>query len=477
MSSATLRLAQTVSRPVGWSGFRPARAALTGYLEWLGLANTTGFVALIKSMIPHQVNLRTERVEPEKYRTVEDIAAELRAGGYTDEKIAFLLSDLRPKNQVIDIEGGAVNGGPKVEQPAAAPKQGDVGGRRPSERMTKVMSDVDINIEEFGAGADIAAALVDPTIAPEPELDVGPERVSLSVKLLAAEAREHFWAFRKFIHPELIEGWWQVDVAEHLDQFYRDYVAGKRPKLVLTSPPQHGKPLSDQTLTLTTTGWKRHGDLKVDDRVFHPSGWTTRVVAVSEKAAANYRVELTNGEVFYCHGRHEWTVHNRYNGWTRKTPQTLETCEMLERSLVIGTPGKRGCRYMFQLPFVEPLLGEEKKLPANPYMLGVWLGDGSSTIPAITYGERDACIVGAVTACGFSPGNTEEVPKDSGVFRTYFYNPMLNQLRAAGVLAEQFGIRTKHIPDVYLTASLRQRLNCWLALSIPMAPLIVRTVA
>ena len=98
-----------------------------GYLEWLGLANTTGFVALIKSMIPHQVNLRTEKAEPENYRTVEDIAAELRAGGYSDEKIAFLLSDLRPKNPVIDIEGGAVNGGPKAEQPAAAPKQGDVG--------------------------------------------------------------------------------------------------------------------------------------------------------------------------------------------------------------------------------------------------------------------------------------------------------------------------------------------------------------
>ena len=34
-------------------------------------------VALIKSMIPHQVNVRNEKAEPEKYRTVEEIEADL----------------------------------------------------------------------------------------------------------------------------------------------------------------------------------------------------------------------------------------------------------------------------------------------------------------------------------------------------------------------------------------------------------------
>ena len=33
----------------------------------------------------------------------------------------------------------------------------------------------------------------------------------------------------------------QYEVARHLQQFYEDFVAGKRPKLVLSSPPQHGK--------------------------------------------------------------------------------------------------------------------------------------------------------------------------------------------------------------------------------------------
>ena len=55
-----------------------------GYLKWLGKTNSTAFVDLIKSMVPHQVNVRTEKAEPEKYRTVEEVEADLRAGGYSD---------------------------------------------------------------------------------------------------------------------------------------------------------------------------------------------------------------------------------------------------------------------------------------------------------------------------------------------------------------------------------------------------------
>ena len=51
-----------------------------GYLKWLGKTNSTAFVALIKSMVPHQVNVRTEKAEPEKYRTVEEVAGQHKVG-------------------------------------------------------------------------------------------------------------------------------------------------------------------------------------------------------------------------------------------------------------------------------------------------------------------------------------------------------------------------------------------------------------
>jgi predicted phage terminase large subunit-like protein len=57
----------------------------------------------------------------------------------------------------------------------------------------------------------------------------------------AAGARVNFLKFRKYIRPNLIEAWWQRDVAKHLTEFYLDLRAGNRPSLVLQAPPQHGK--------------------------------------------------------------------------------------------------------------------------------------------------------------------------------------------------------------------------------------------
>jgi predicted phage terminase large subunit-like protein len=54
-------------------------------------------------------------------------------------------------------------------------------------------------------------------------------------------ARDSFWEFRLWMDPKLIESWWQHDVAMALQTFYDDMCAGKRPTIVLSSPPQHGK--------------------------------------------------------------------------------------------------------------------------------------------------------------------------------------------------------------------------------------------
>jgi predicted phage terminase large subunit-like protein len=56
-----------------------------------------------------------------------------------------------------------------------------------------------------------------------------------------ALARENFYLYRKSIRPNLIETWWQWDVARNLQWFYDEMVAGNRPAMVIQAPPQHGK--------------------------------------------------------------------------------------------------------------------------------------------------------------------------------------------------------------------------------------------
>jgi hypothetical protein len=54
-------------------------------------------------------------------------------------------------------------------------------------------------------------------------------------------ARTNFLTFRRQIRPHMLVGWWIEEVADHLQQFYDEMMAGKRPKLAITAPPQTGK--------------------------------------------------------------------------------------------------------------------------------------------------------------------------------------------------------------------------------------------
>jgi hypothetical protein len=53
--------------------------------------------------------------------------------------------------------------------------------------------------------------------------------------------RDDFGFFRQHIRPSMLWGWWNEVVATELTEFYKDFVAGKRPKLAICTPPQHGK--------------------------------------------------------------------------------------------------------------------------------------------------------------------------------------------------------------------------------------------
>lgn len=55
------------------------------------------------------------------------------------------------------------------------------------------------------------------------------------------QSRHSFWAYRQYINPKLKKGWWVKEICYELQQFWDDYQAGKRPKLVIMAPPQTGK--------------------------------------------------------------------------------------------------------------------------------------------------------------------------------------------------------------------------------------------
>jgi predicted phage terminase large subunit-like protein len=68
-----------------------------------------------------------------------------------------------------------------------------------------------------------------------------PNIISMVESRALDQVRTSFWAFRQYINPRLVKGWWQRTLAHRLQYFYDDLCAGRRPKLVIQAPPQFGK--------------------------------------------------------------------------------------------------------------------------------------------------------------------------------------------------------------------------------------------
>jgi hypothetical protein len=75
----------------------------------------------------------------------------------------------------------------------------------------------------------------------EQQIDLPPVALDAGVEVIAAKARESFFAFRVRMRPSMKQNWWTALVAQALQEFYEDLLGGKRPALVIEAPPQHGK--------------------------------------------------------------------------------------------------------------------------------------------------------------------------------------------------------------------------------------------
>lgn len=81
-------------------------------------------------------------------------------------------------------------------------------------------------------------------------------------------------------------------------------------RVVVKSASQVGKALDVETPIMTTTGWKRMGDLTTDDQVFDENGNPVRILAVSEvwNNRPCYEIRFSDGSVIIADENHDWYV-------------------------------------------------------------------------------------------------------------------------------------------------------------------------
>lgn len=234
----------------------------------------------------------------------------------------------------------------------------------------------------------------------------------------------------------------QTPALDVVDDALADVEAGDCDRLMVWMPPQEGKALALDTPIATPTGWTTTGALRVGDQVFDRQGEPCRVTWVSPiwRDRDCYVVRTGDGEAIVADAVHDWPAR-----LDRRGQEALRTSETLAKHR------KKNARIIGPAALNLP----DADLPLDPYVLGAWLGDGHSASPRMTLHPDDEEIRARFADAGWPLRKASDrygwtmVP---ALWTSSKSSPARRALVAAGVFDN------KHIPDIYLRASEKQRL-------------------
>lgn len=208
---------------------------------------------------------------------------------------------------------------------------------------------------------------------------------------------------------------------------------------VFAARPDTGKCLAIGTPVLLADGSvKAVEDVQVGDKLSGVSGART-VLGTTRGRDRMFRITYPWGESYTVNSAHILSLKRSKKEAGRDTGDILN----VNVEEYMAWPEGRKSRYKGWKA------GQEfahKSLPMDSYLLGLWLGDGTTTKPQIT--TTDAPVLEAfVQRYGKPTSQWAEITYD------FYKSELLPDLRKAGV----FG--NKHIPHDYLTSSREQRLE------------------
>jgi deoxycytidine triphosphate deaminase len=216
-----------------------------------------------------------------------------------------------------------------------------------------------------------------------------------------------------------------------------------------------GKALAIDTPVPTPEGWTAMGELDPGDWVFDIEGHPTPVIAASEILIERpcRAVDFSDGTTIVADVDHQWQVWTREDRSRRGGSRIVTTGE-IERTLKYSAT-----EYNHHVAQALPVEYPRRPLPVDPYVLGAWLGDGTSTAAEIT--SADPPILHELVLAGesvrpvagpihYRVGGTGHT-RDPVTGRLTANDSLNSRLRAIGL----FG--NKHIPREYLEASVEQR--------------------
>lgn len=205
-----------------------------------------------------------------------------------------------------------------------------------------------------------------------------------------------------------------------------------------------GLPLD--TPIATEFGWKLLKDLTKKDRIFDKDGNLTKILNISNiHYNPCYEIKFDNGESIIADHEHKWLISFMNNNRNKKFLNRIMTTEEIANWI------EERPRNSHSIPKIlnnKSLVLPEKELPIDPYVFGAWLGDGSKSCGIVT--NVNVNFWNEIKNRGYEISNNLS-GENRAEMRTIY--GLRTKLRLLNV------INNKHIPDVYLRSSHKQRLD------------------
>lgn len=245
-----------------------------------------------------------------------------------------------------------------------------------------------------------------------------------------------------------------------------------------------GKAESVENKIFTPYGRKRIGDICIGDKVIGSDGKECCVLGVFPQGIKDlYRVTFNDGYSILVCKEHLWSVKGRSFGNNTKNNRdknsvVLSVEQMLNKSLELslnGTKNNLKRKYNFktyfkekknnlkwQIPVVNPIeFKNNHKLPLNPYLLGLILGDGGITQREVSFTTEDNEIIENIK--NILPDNSQIIKNKSSKYGFRItkingkFNPVIDLLTDLNLMG--CGSHNKFIPEIYKYSSVDDRLS------------------
>lgn len=280
-------------------------------------------------------------------------------------------------------------------------------------------------------------------------------------KLRARIARDNINEFVEFVmrNEETNRPLRQMPVHEKYQSLFTQH-----DQLMLWSHPESGKALPlDTPIPTPDRGFVPLGEIEPGDTVFDRFGKPTAVTFATEVMHDHlvYEITLDDGAVIRADAEHRWIVRDaaRY----RKGRRSNELLTRLTADFVSSPLRLSDGRYRWSLPVAGAVDYAPKRipLPLPPYVLGAWLGDGTSRTSEITFCEAGRPVWNRCVA--LVGGHEPKQERQTGIFKGTLGPKVPHKTRLEDCVRKRLRglkvLENKHIPNEYLTAPKEDRLE------------------